>query len=86
MSILMYDSINQQCSVNRGGGKGVCGESASTGLRMKAEPSSRTMAFCVLPSLPISLFLQLQLLPMQVYTAGGYSLENKLGAYLQLSF
>ena len=64
--------------------QGVCGESANTGLRMEAEPSTRTMGFCVHSSLPISLFLQLQLLPIQVYSAGGYSLENKLCAYVRL--
>lgn len=51
MSILMYDSINQQSAVSRGGrgrkgGRGpwrIC-----LGLRMEVKLSSRTMGFCVL--------------------------------------
>lgn len=85
MSILMYDSINQQCSVNRGGGK------ESVGNRNRPQDGSRTFQqnnglLCTPISAYLSLFLQLQLLLIQVYTAGGYSLENKLSAYLRQRF
>lgn len=83
MSILMHDSINQQCS-NRGGGKGSVGNllTWASGWRQN-HPAEQWAPVC---SLYLSLFLQLQLLPIQVDTEVGYSLDNMLCAYLQLRF
>lgn len=85
MSILMYDSINQQSAVSTGGreregGRGpwrIC-----SGLRMEVKLSSRTMGFCVpLCYLYLRIFKLLQL-PLVLYPKN----ENLSCAHLLFFF
>lgn len=71
-------------TASRGGGKGSVGNllTQASGWRQN-HPAEQWASVCCLY---LSLFLQLQLLPIQVHTEVGYSLDNTLCAYLQPRF